>query len=105
MFCQDALVAVMKPQFPRNGDAGCSPKETTEAASDGCHVGEASVFLLKVAHCLKVLAKKLLAIPKVGGGMCKHVDVAAPSHALITLWTVGGQGDEVAKRRPFYVFP
>ena len=49
--------------------------------------------------------EEVIHVGQIGGGAAEHAQVAAPSHTLVALRTVGGDADEVGQHRPFDVFP
>src|SRR5690554_3917516 len=105
MFFEQLPVVVLQVALPGYGNACAAPEDSAEPAAYRRYVGKPPIFPLCVAHGHHMTAQKLWQVTHVGGCTGEDRDISAPSHAFVTLRTIGGDGDEVSPARPHNVLP
>ena len=99
-------VVELLPDCPRNDDSGISPSKSHHRGrlctilSQRSNSWESSFFVLSVPHIPHPFVEEAPCIGKEGSGFGKHLGVGGPSQPLVSLRTVGADGQIVRALSP-----
>ena len=103
MFPESIHIIILQITLPRHDYTHTLPQRTAEASSYWSNGSIGSVGFLDITESREMPAEKFSTVEQIRHRRREDAEVAAPSHALVTLRTVGRNGKDIRQSRPLCI--